>query len=98
MLTPERQQKILELVQKQDVVKLQDFVDATGASESTIRRDLSQLEEANKLKRVHGGAAKVYQKTEERSILEKASINLHEKKQDSQKGCRACERWRLHFP
>ncbi|KMJ58016.1 DeoR faimly transcriptional regulator [Bacillus sp. LL01] len=81
MLTPERQQKILELVQKQDVVKLQDFVDATGASESTIRRDLSQLEETNKLKRVHGGAARVHQKAEEPSIFEKASINLHEKQQ-----------------
>lgn len=81
MLTPERQQIILELVQKQDVVKLQDFVDATGASESTIRRDLSQLEDTNKLKRVHGGAARVHQKSEEPSILEKASINLQEKQQ-----------------
>lgn len=79
MLTPERQQKILKLVQKQDIVKLQDFVDATGASESTIRRDLSQLEEMNKLKRVHGGAARIHQKAEEPSILEKSSINLYEK-------------------
>ncbi len=85
MLTPERQQKILELVQKQDVVKLQDFVDSTGASESTIRRDLSQLEEANKLKRVHGGAARVHKKAEELSIFEKASINLLGKRQIAQK-------------
>jgi DeoR family fructose operon transcriptional repressor len=62
-------------------VKLQEFVDVTGASESTIRRDLSQLEEQNKLKRVHGGAARIHQKGEEPSILEKASIYLHEKQQ-----------------
>ncbi|MEA3322401.1 MAG: DeoR/GlpR family DNA-binding transcription regulator [Bacillota bacterium] len=80
MLTPERQQIILELVHMHEVVKLQDFVDATGASESTIRRDLSQLEEQNKLKRVHGGAARILKKGEEPSIIEKASINLYEKK------------------
>ncbi len=80
VLTPERQQIILELVQKNDVVKLQDFVDVTGASESTIRRDLSQLEEMNKLKRVHGGAARIHQKGKEPSILEKASVYLAEKK------------------
>jgi DeoR family fructose operon transcriptional repressor len=81
VLTPERQQKIVELVQQFDVVKLQEFVEATGASESTIRRDLSQLEEANKLKRVHGGAARLHQKGVEPSMLEKASIYLEEKSQ-----------------
>ncbi|MGD6872057.1 DeoR/GlpR family DNA-binding transcription regulator [Sutcliffiella horikoshii] len=85
MLTPERQQLILELIQKHEVVKLQDFVEVTRASESTIRRDLSQLEEQNKLKRVHGGAARILQKGEEPSILEKASINLYEKKMVAKK-------------
>ncbi|WP_078381646.1 DeoR/GlpR family DNA-binding transcription regulator [Sutcliffiella halmapala] len=79
MLTPERQQKIIDLVLQNDVVKLQELVDITGASESTIRRDLSQLEEENKLKRVHGGAARLHQKGEEPSILEKSSINLEAK-------------------
>lgn len=79
MLTPERQQKIIDLVLQNEIVKLQELVDITGASESTIRRDLSQLEEENKLKRVHGGAAKLHQKGEEPSILEKSSINLDAK-------------------
>ncbi|MCA1321479.1 DeoR/GlpR family DNA-binding transcription regulator [Bacillus tianshenii] len=79
MLTPERQQKIIDLVLQNEIVKLQELVDITGASESTIRRDLSQLEEENKLKRVHGGAAKLHQKGEEPSILEKSSKNLDAK-------------------
>jgi DeoR family fructose operon transcriptional repressor len=79
MLTPERQQKIIQLLHQNDVVKIQELVDLTGASESTIRRDLSQLEEENKLKRVHGGAAKLHQKGEEPSILEKSSKNLDAK-------------------
>ncbi|WP_223700887.1 DeoR/GlpR family DNA-binding transcription regulator [Sutcliffiella deserti] len=79
MLTPERQHKILELIKQNDVVKLQELVDITGASESTIRRDLSQLEEENKLKRVHGGAARLHQKGAEPSIQEKSSQNLEAK-------------------
>ncbi|CAG9621755.1 DeoR/GlpR family DNA-binding transcription regulator [Sutcliffiella rhizosphaerae] len=80
MLTPERLQKIMEMIQHQEVVKLSELVDATGASESTIRRDLSQLEKGNRLKRVHGGAARILQKGMEPSIIEKSSINLSEKK------------------
>ena len=85
MLTPERQRKILELLQLKDVVKIQELTEETGASESTIRRDLSQLEEENKLKRVHGGAAKLHQKGEEPTLLEKSSKNLEMKQLISKK-------------
>ncbi len=57
MLTPERHQMILQLVKEQKVVKLQQLVERTESSESTIRRDLAQLEKQRLLKRVHGGAA-----------------------------------------
>ena len=43
MLTPERHQMILQLVKEQKVVKLQQLVERTASSESTIRRDLAQL-------------------------------------------------------
>lgn len=79
MLTPERHRIILELLAENEVVKLQDFVDATSSSESTIRRDLIQLENEKKLKRVHGGASLLSQKGEELSILEKSTKNLVEK-------------------
>ncbi|RXI99821.1 DeoR/GlpR transcriptional regulator [Anaerobacillus alkaliphilus] len=79
MLTPERHRIILDLLANKEVVKLQEFVDATESSESTIRRDLSQLESEKKLKRVHGGASLLQQKGEELSVLEKSTKNVEEK-------------------
>ncbi len=79
MLTPERHQIILDLLKDRGVVKLHELVEATSSSESTIRRDLSQLEDEKKLKRVHGGASLLAQKGEELSITEKATKNLKEK-------------------
>ncbi|WP_246938740.1 DeoR/GlpR family DNA-binding transcription regulator [Bacillus pinisoli] len=79
MLTPERHRIILELLEEKEVIKLHELVEATSSSESTIRRDLSQLEKNKKLKRVHGGASLLKQKGAELSIHEKSTINLHEK-------------------
>jgi DeoR family fructose operon transcriptional repressor len=79
VLTPERHRIILELLESKQVIKLQELVEATNSSESTIRRDLDQLEKGKKLKRVHGGASLLRQKGEELSITEKSTKNLHEK-------------------
>lgn len=80
MLTPERQQLINDLVKKQGVVKLRDIVELTNTSESTIRRDLIELESLNLLKRVHSGAASLNNKTTELSMSEKTTKNVHSKK------------------
>ncbi|WP_134701443.1 DeoR/GlpR family DNA-binding transcription regulator [Ammoniphilus sp. YIM 78166] len=79
MLTPERHQMIIHLLKTKDVVRLQELVDLTGASESTIRRDLSELEEKKILKRVHGGASILHRKLEEPSIQEKVIRHEQEK-------------------
>ncbi|MFC4322183.1 DeoR/GlpR family DNA-binding transcription regulator [Litchfieldia salsa] len=79
MLTPERHRIILDVLAQNEVAKIQDFVDATSSSESTIRRDLSQLEEEGKLKRVHGGASLLLQKRSEPSYTEKSTKNHAEK-------------------
>lgn len=79
MLTPERHQLIMALVQERDVVRLQELVEATGASESTIRRDLSEMEEQSLLKRIHGGAASLQNKLDEPTITEKAVKREKEK-------------------
>lgn len=80
MLTPERHQLILALVKEKDFVRIHELVEATGASESTIRRDLSELEEQRLLKRVHGGASVFQSKIEEPTILEKSVKREREKK------------------
>ncbi|KGX86513.1 DeoR/GlpR family DNA-binding transcription regulator [Pontibacillus marinus] len=79
MLTPQRHQIIINILNEQETAKIQELVDATGASEATIRRDLSQLENDNKLKRVHGGASVLHQKSEELSIPEKSTKHLDQK-------------------
>ncbi|MEH7234577.1 DeoR/GlpR family DNA-binding transcription regulator [Bacillus sp. JJ1562] len=79
MLTPERHQLILLLLKEHGVVKLQELIDRTNSSESTIRRDLVQLENENKLKRVHGGAALVQGNRTELSYIEKKAKNIKEK-------------------
>lgn len=79
MLTPERHQMILKLLKGKSVVRIQELVDLTGASESTLRRDLSELEENHLLIRVHGGASAVHQKLEEPTVHEKAVKQEKEK-------------------
>ena len=81
MLTPERHRIILQLLKEKNIVKIQEIVDLTDTSESTIRRDLSQLEEEKHLKRIHGGASRLQGKLQEPSMIEKSSKKLHEKRQ-----------------
>jgi DeoR family fructose operon transcriptional repressor len=70
---------ILDLLTLKGVVELQNLVQRTKSSESTIRRDLALLEERGLLKRIHGGATHPYSKIEEPTIQDKSSINLHDK-------------------
>jgi DeoR family transcriptional regulator, fructose operon transcriptional repressor len=84
MLEPERHQIILEALKVKSSVKLQEFVELTNSSESTIRRDLIQLEQGKLLKRVHGGAARLQGKLQEPSMVEKSSKNLQGKRQIAQ--------------
>ncbi|WP_088103231.1 DeoR/GlpR family DNA-binding transcription regulator [Halalkalibacter urbisdiaboli] len=79
MLTFERQERILSLLKEKSIIKIQEIVEATGASESTIRRDLTDLETARKLKRIHGGATLLKKKLEEPTVAEKTVKNNQEK-------------------
>ena len=79
MLTEKRRRIILDLLEKEDTVHLRDLMEALGASESTVRRDLSLLEEEGTLIRVHGGAKRVYSKEYEPTTKEKERSNRREK-------------------
>lgn len=61
-LTEERYKIILQAVREKGIVKLNELVEITNTSESTIRRDLTYLESKNALKRVHGGASSIKRK------------------------------------
>lgn len=79
LLTPERHQIILETIQKHHTVKLKELVDQTGASESTIRRDLDQLEKERQIRRVHGGASLRSSTSDEPTLGEKTTKHHEEK-------------------
>lgn len=57
MIKTERQDKLLEIVGKNGYVTLGDISKALSISESTIRRDIVELDQQGKLKRERGGAS-----------------------------------------
>jgi len=81
MITEARHQKIMERLRQQKAVKVTDLVTQLNSSESTIRRDLVQLEQLNYLKRVHGGAVLVQSKVIEKSFTDKRRQNSGQKEQ-----------------
>ena len=56
MLAEERFALILDLLARQRTATVQELCEALSASESTIRRDLNELDKMGRLNKVHGGA------------------------------------------
>lgn len=56
MLAEERFSLILDLLARQRTAIVQELCEALNASESTIRRDLNELDKQGKLNKVHSGA------------------------------------------
>ncbi|HCJ4853547.1 TPA: DeoR/GlpR transcriptional regulator, partial [Listeria innocua] len=81
MLNAERKQLIMESIEKLGVIKLQELVEGLDTSESTIRRDLIELEEQGLIERVHGGAKLVISHNQEPSMNEKSFKNIQSKKE-----------------
>lgn len=60
MLKSERKQVILEQLKDHRTVSLDSLVHILKTSESTVRRDLDELESEQKLRRIHGGAENIH--------------------------------------
>lgn len=85
MITMERRDLILSLLKEKDVVTVKRICEETKASESTIRRDLTDLENKQIIKRVHGGASLLKKKREEPTLIEKTTKNQREKNKIAEK-------------
>jgi DeoR family fructose operon transcriptional repressor len=76
MFGEERKNKIMEIIEREERVDVAELGKLFEVSESTIRRDLKELEDANLLKRTHGGAVSI-------KIAAKQNVNVepsfHEK-------------------
>lgn len=71
MFSEERQQKISELLKEKSSLKVSALAEIFKVSESTIRRDLQEMEEKGLLTRTHGGAVSVQGTSFEPSFKEK---------------------------
>jgi DeoR family fructose operon transcriptional repressor len=56
LMVSERQEKILELLQKNGTISVNELIDILQVSPATVRRDLERLEQQNALRRTYGGA------------------------------------------
>ena len=82
MLTKQRQDLLLELLEERGSITVSEVKDMLDASESTIRRDITALDEEGKLVKVFGGAVAARQKVSahEYTVAQKSGLNLEEKK------------------
>lgn len=82
MFAEQRQQQILQILDAHGSTTLAELIPILHASESTIRRDLQEMDEKGLLVRVFGGAISVNNKTNlrEENVSEKKEINIREKK------------------
>jgi DeoR family fructose operon transcriptional repressor len=86
MLTKERHEEILKIVNNAGAVSVQELVSYLDISESTARRDLLTLDRAGKLQKVHGGATALtdltvpYQADME-DLQDKYSLHMMEKRE-----------------
>ena len=80
MLAAERRQLVLERVKAQGVVKTDQLARDYQVSAMTIRNDLSRLALQGHLQRIHGGAVARKWLTGEPSYVEKAGLQLEEKR------------------
>ena len=81
MIAGQRQKQILKILDSKGSVTLTELVDSLHASESTIRRDLQDMDQKGLLVRVFGGAMSVNDKTDlrEARVAERETINIREK-------------------
>ena len=83
MLTEQRYQVILELLEKQKSITVTEVKELLEASESTVRRDITALHKAGKLTKVFGGAIALKQQSKvsaaEPTVAQKIEVNKGEK-------------------
>ncbi|MCF6462017.1 DeoR/GlpR family DNA-binding transcription regulator [Clostridium sp. Cult1] len=79
MFAEERRLKIAEIINRGDSVKVGELSREFGVSESTIRRDLNELERFGLIMRTHGGAVSTQINKLEATFVEKQDKYSEEK-------------------
>lgn len=81
MLTEQRFEEILKLLEQKGTVTVQELKELLDASESTIRRDLTTLHENGRLIKVFGGAValEAHMHTKDVQVSDRTNVNREEK-------------------
>jgi DeoR family ulaG and ulaABCDEF operon transcriptional repressor len=91
MLERERKETIYRLLDLHTFANIHDVVEATGASEATIRRDFIEMEKAKLLLRVRGGVELLRERGAsshfEPSLDRRMSINQEKKRRIAKQAC-----------
>lgn len=82
MLTKQRQDLILKLLEEKGSITATEIKDVLGISESTVRRDITALDKEGKLVKVFGGAvaAESEVSAHEYTVEQKSDLNPDEKR------------------
>ncbi|MGB7963368.1 MAG: DeoR/GlpR family DNA-binding transcription regulator [Propionicimonas sp.] len=75
MIQYERKRKILEALRSAETVYIDDLVDTTGVSPSTVRRDIDALVKSGQVIALRGGAVRLNERLSELPSKAKALIN-----------------------
>ncbi|WP_302757480.1 DeoR/GlpR family DNA-binding transcription regulator [Ligilactobacillus salivarius] len=76
MIPFERQEKILDVLRENNLVKIDELLKyLDGVSMSTLRRDIKELEKSGKVESVYGGAVRYISDVDELPISKKSLIN-----------------------
>ena len=83
MLNEERKRVILNITNEKKSVSVTELMELLDASESTVRRDLNQMDKLGLIKKVHGGALTLDNdiETEEKEVSEKINLNTDAKRE-----------------
>ena len=80
MLAEERKEKIMDIIEKNRIVKVADLSSRFDATEATIRRDLEELQGQGKLRRIHGGAVFTNPANQDFKYSDLSILHIEEKK------------------
>lgn len=97
MLTEDRYAYILKMLNEKNTITVQELIDQLNHSESTIRRDLTELENQDRLVRIHGGARRKRLPADEASMEDKTVKNTHEKQAIARKAIALIEEHEVVF-
>lgn len=85
MLTLEKKNLILQLVEKHSVVTVSNLAEVLGVSEVTVRKLLNNLSRQGLLRRTHGGAVSLSVPVRENDLQSKERTNVRKKRDIARK-------------